>query len=435
MTPPAEALAPAPGYAGITYVVPCGGQKLDRRAPARDLYVGSLFRHTFENAERSARLDTEELGRPARVLILSAMHGLIDPATELDPYDLRIEEPGSVTAATLAGQAAALGIDWGSDVYALLPRPYLARLDEALRTLDVWVQDVYEACGGNGDQRHVNAIIGRPNVTAATAPEPEPDSPGPVVWLGGDVSALWWGVRLLVSYVRLRGVVNLPVAVEEWLLDSGGYDQIMRYAGWTVPAGAYAADIRRYGQEIGRLRWAAPQDWPASRQALARTGLTEVEHQRRTLASVQELRAADTGVHIAALLTGTTPAGYLRHAAMYAAAGIDLRAEPAVAVGALLRRPVREAAAIVRLLHAAGLTRLHTLGGKGPLLDQVGGLIASTDSADWSGDARRHVGLCPHGLVRWETNCPRAAQEWGAAQRGRAARSQVQPMLPLAATG
>lgn len=421
---------PAPGFDGITYVIPCGGRKLDRRAPARELYVGSLFRHTLDNAERSARLDTEVLGRPARVLILSAKHGLITPDTVLDPYDLRMDEPGSVTAATLAVQAAALGIGWGSEVYALLPRPYLARLDEALHTLDVWVQDVYETCGGNGDQRHVNAVIGRPSPALLPAVVDE-EQPGPTVWLGGDVSALWWGVRVLVSYVRLRGVKNLPVAVDDWLLDSGGYDQLMRHRGWTVTMAEYAADIRRYGREIGRLVWAAPQDWPASRGALARTGLTEVEHQRRTLASVVELRAADTGVHVAALLTGTTPAGYLRHADMYAHAGIDLRAEPIVAVGALLRRPVREAAEIVRVLHAAGLTRLHTLGGKGPLLDLVGGLIASTDSADWSGSARRRVGLCPHGLVRWEANCPLAARDWGAEQRARAARSLAQPMLPL----
>lgn len=420
---------PAPGFDGITYVIPCGGAKLNRRAPARELYVGSLFRHTLDNAERSARLDAETLRRPARVLILSALHGLITPDTELDPYDLRMEQPGSVTAATLAAQAAAFGIDWGSEVYALLPRPYLARLDEALRTLDVYVQDVYEGCGGNGDQRHVNAVIGRPAPVASTAGEP--DGPGPVVWLGGDVSSLWWGVRVLVSYVRLRGVKALPVAVEDWLLDSGGCDQLMRYRGWTIPAAEYAADIRRYGQEVGRLVWAAPQDWPASRGALARTGLTEVEHQRRTTASVVELRAAGTGVHIAALLTGETPAGYLRHVDMYARAGFDLRAEPVVAVGALLRRPVGEAAAVVRLLHAAGLTRLHTLGGKGPLLDLVGGLIASTDSADWSGNARRHTGLCPHGLVKWEQNCPVAAREWGARQRDRAVRAQVQPMLPL----
>ncbi|PZG16482.1 hypothetical protein C1I95_17390 [Micromonospora craterilacus] len=414
-------------YEGITYVIPCGGRKLARPVAARDLYIGSMFRHTLANAEMSARLDTEASGRPARVLILSALHGLVELDTVLDPYDLRMGQPGSVTAARLAEQATALGIEWGAEVYALLPRPYLARLDEALRGLDVWVQDVYEACRGNGEQKRVNVHIGRGPTPAYS----EPEGPGPIVWLGGDVPALWWGVRVLVSYVRLRRAKNLPVAVADWLLDSGGYDQLMRYRGWTVTAVEYAADIRRYGQEIGRLLWAAPQDWPASRAALARTGLTEEEHQRRTLASVVDLRVADTGVHIAALVTGTTPAGYLRHVDMYAQAGIDLRAEPVVAVGALLRRPVREAAEIVRVLHAAGL-RLHTLGGKGPLLGLVGGLIDSTDSADWSGNARRHVGLCPHGLVAWESNCPVAAREWGAGQRELAARSLAQPMLPLA---
>ncbi|MFY1595574.1 DUF7221 family queuine tRNA-ribosyltransferase-like protein [Micromonospora sp. WMMD737] len=421
---------PAPAYSGITYVIPCGATKLDRSAPARDLYVGSMFRHTLEQAEQCARLDADVLGRPARVLILSARYGLVELDQVLEPYELRMGDPGSVSADTLAEQALALGIDWGADVYALLPRPYLARLDDALRTLDVYVQNVYEGCGGILQQKTVNVHIARP--PSLPAVDAEPERQGPVVWLGGDVSSLWWGVRVLVSYVRLRGAKALPVAAEDWLLDSGGYDQLMRYRGWTVPAAEYAADIRRYGTEIGRLVWAAPQDWPASRAALARTGLTEEEHQRRTRQSVVDLRAADTGVHIAALVTGTTAAGYLRHVDMYAAAGIDLRAEPVVAVGALLRRPVREAAEIVRVLHAAGLT-LHTLGGKGPLLDLVGGLIASTDSADWSGNARRHTGRCPHGLVRWEQNCPVAAREWGAGQRERAARAQVQPMLPLTA--
>ena len=145
----------------ITYVVPCGAAKLDRPAPARDLYTGAMFRHTFGNATQCAALDEAAGYGPARVLILSAQYGLIDPDTVIAPYDLRIDQPGSVTAATLAAQAEALGIEWGDEVYALLPQAYLARLDEALRTLDVYVQNVYEATAGIGDQRHVNAGISR----------------------------------------------------------------------------------------------------------------------------------------------------------------------------------------------------------------------------------------------------------------------------------
>jgi hypothetical protein len=51
---------------------PCGGRKLDRPAPARDLYVGTMFRHTWTNATRCAQLDVQAGAAPAaRVLILS----------------------------------------------------------------------------------------------------------------------------------------------------------------------------------------------------------------------------------------------------------------------------------------------------------------------------------------------------------------------------
>lgn len=421
----------APAYDGITYVIPCGGAKLDHAAPARDLYTGQMFRHTLENAERTAQLDTEELGRPARVLILSAKYGLVELDQVLEPYDLRMGATGSVTAETLAEQALALGIDWGSEVYGMLPRPYLARLDEALRTLDVYIQDSYEACGGIGEQRRVNVIASRP--TAPTAPaDAEADGPGPTVWIGGDVSAFWWGTPILVSYGRLRAAKTLPVATAPWVLDSRAFVELGEHGRWTIPAAEYAADVTRYATEVGRLEWAAPQDWPAAPHLLERTGLTEAEHQRRTIASVQELRAAGTGVPIICVVTGPTPEAYLRHVEMYRRAGIDLRAEQlVVGVGALVFRPPAEAAQIVRVLHAAGLHRLHAFGGKGRLLDEVGGLLESVDSAGWSAEARRRGGLCPHGLVKWERNCPRAAQGWAAGQRERAARAQVQPLLPM----
>lgn len=425
-------MTPAPPYAGITYVIPCGGQKRDLPAPARDLYVGQMFRHTLASALESARLDTEALGVPARVLVLSGRYGLVELDQVVEPYEQRMDARGAVATAVVAEQAAALGIDWGAQVYALLPRPYLRKLDEALRPMDVYVQDVYEACGGNGEQRRVNCHIALP------APRPGddgPDGPGLQFWVGGDVSAFSWTPpqRLLVSYDRLADVKVLPVARAPWVLDSGGYRELAKHGTWTVPAQRYAADIRRYAVEVGRLRWAACQDWPASAGMLATTGLSEFDHQIRTVASLKELRAADTGgVHVLAVVTATTVAGYLRHKDMYRRAGIDLREEPLVGVGALLGRPAREQAAIIRALHGAGLTRLHAFGGKGPLLQLVGGLLTSTDSAGWSDDARRTGdGLCPHGLVRWEANCPQAAAEWAQRQRDAAAAGPAFVQLDL----
>lgn len=416
-------------YTGITYVIPCGGVKLDHAAPAHQLYVGSMFRHTFENATRCAESDTAAGLGPARVLILSALHGLVDPGTVLEPYDMKMGQPGSITVDRLTEQARGFGIDWGSDVYALLPRPYLVRLDEALRTIYVYVQDVYEGCAGIGDQKRVNTIIGRPAVAPTV-----PAGPGPIVWLGGDVHTFTWGVPILVSYGRLRAVQTLPAAAAPWVCDSRAFSELAEHGRWTIPAPAYAADLVRYADEIGHLQWAAPQDWPCTPDLLAKTGLTEEEHQRRTVASVVELRAlVGPKVRIMAVLLGLTAAGYLRHDRMYRDAGIDLRAEDTVVgVGSLVGRTPQDVADIIRTVYAAGLHRLHGFGVKGRPLDLVGPLLESIDSAAWSTEARRRGGLCPHNLgVTWERNCPTAAIEWGQAQRDRAAGVQAQEMLPF----
>lgn len=414
-------------YAGVTYVIPCGGRKLDRPAPARELYVGSMFRHTWANVTRCAELDVEAGAAPAaRVLILSAKYGLVDPEQVLEPYDLTMGKPGSVTAETLAAQATALGIGWderterASEVYALLPRPYLARLDTALRTLDVYVQDVYEATSGILQQKRVNVHIGQPVGRLAAAPA-APDGTGPVVWLGGDVQALWWGLPVLVSYGRLREAKSLPVATAPWVLDSRAFTEIAEHGRWTIAAAEYVAAVRRYAREIGHLAWAAPQDWPAGAKLLHRTGLTEREHQERTVASVRELRTLAPDLPIICVVTGQDAAGYRRHIEMYRAAGIDLTAERLpVGVGALVGRSPREAAVILRCLHEAGLRNLHGFGVKGRVLDLAGDVLASVDSAQWQGEARRRGGRCRHGSVDWETNCPEFARAWGERQRARA---------------
>ncbi len=58
-------------------LVACGASKLGTRARAADLYTGNLFRHQRAYAERCCD----------HWYILSAKHGLVDPDTELDPYE------------------------------------------------------------------------------------------------------------------------------------------------------------------------------------------------------------------------------------------------------------------------------------------------------------------------------------------------------------
>lgn len=83
---------PQPRRVGL---VGCSARKLDRRAPAAELYVGPLFVKASAYAAKTC--ETWH--------VLSALHGLVDPSTELDPYDVTMRgvkakwEPGPWAAA------------------------------------------------------------------------------------------------------------------------------------------------------------------------------------------------------------------------------------------------------------------------------------------------------------------------------------------------
>lgn len=80
-------------------LVGCVKTKLDRPAPARELYVSALFRRQ--------RAYAEAVG--VRWFVLSAQHGLVDPDTVLEPYDLRLSQTPSAYRA-----------EWGRRVVAQL---------------------------------------------------------------------------------------------------------------------------------------------------------------------------------------------------------------------------------------------------------------------------------------------------------------------------
>jgi hypothetical protein len=160
-------------YAGITYVVPCSARKAAAPAPARDLYTGAMFTHSLAAAEALARWDRQQ-GREARILVLSARHGLVTLDQVIAPYDRKIGDPGSVTPARLAGQAWQLGLRADGDgwarspeVYSLCPAAYYDVLSSALQRLGVYPQDCYEGTAGIGDQRHVNTVCGWDTTPAA----------------------------------------------------------------------------------------------------------------------------------------------------------------------------------------------------------------------------------------------------------------------------
>src|SRR6185436_4368201 len=96
-------------------------------------------------------------------------------------------------------------------------------------------------------------------------------------------SASRTGRRSFVSHRQLMDRRILPRASGPWVLDSGGFSELSLYSTWRTSPAAYVEAVHRYEAEVGELSWAAPQDWMCEPFMLARTGLTVLEHQRRTV--------------------------------------------------------------------------------------------------------------------------------------------------------
>lgn len=104
-------------------VIPCSATKLDRRAPAAELYTGPLFRSALYAVRAMYGR-----GQLDGYLILSAAHGLVDPHQELEPYDVTIGGELEAPTELIAHQLNARGVH---QLLPLLPKRYDAKLREA----------------------------------------------------------------------------------------------------------------------------------------------------------------------------------------------------------------------------------------------------------------------------------------------------------------
>ena len=68
-------------------LIACCKKKLDRPAPARELYQSPLFQKSLAYAET-----LKECGLIDEVHILSAKHWIVDPDEELEPYDRSLHD-------------------------------------------------------------------------------------------------------------------------------------------------------------------------------------------------------------------------------------------------------------------------------------------------------------------------------------------------------
>lgn len=220
------------------------------------------------------------------------------------------------------------------------------------------------------------------------------------------------GVPLFVSRRRLARLRRkLPVAVERWALDSGGFTELSMHGRWLTSPEQYAREVRLWMDKVGRLDWAAAQDWMCEPWILGKTGLSVREHQQRTVDNYLDLCRLAPELPWVPVLQGWQYGDYLRHIEDYARAGVNLAALDRVGLGSVCRR--QDTGMVEDLLgDLAGLgIRAHGFGFKLQGLRRAAGHLASADSLAWSYDARRAAPLPGH-PHRSCANCLEYALGW-----------------------
>jgi hypothetical protein len=203
-----------------------------------------------------------------------------------------------------------------------------------------------------------------------------------------------------------------------WALDSGGYWHVRANGGWALSEETYVEHVRVFDREIGNLGWAAPMDWMCEADALAATGLTWREHQRRTVSNFVNLtriwrRDTDDPSPFMPVLQMDPDApeaemirGYLECWDMYGEAGVDMGEQPLIGLGSICRQQATaKIGALVAALHehdgrddSVEPLPLHGFGCKALGLMRYGDLIGSADSQAWSKFAY-------HNYYKWP-GCP-----------------------------
>jgi hypothetical protein len=220
-------------------------------------------------------------------------------------------------------------------------------------------------------------------------------------------------VPMFVSHHTLTHRRTLPRAAAPWACDSGGFTQLDTHGAFHTAPEAYAAAVRRYQGEIGRLQWAAPQDWMCEPQMLAKTGLSIREHQARTVGSFLRLKELAPDLPFIPVLQGwSVPGDYDACHALYARAGIDLAREPVVGLGSVCRRQATGAIALLAGHFAnLGIT-LHGFGVSTRGLGNFAADLGSSDSMAWS-KGGRYLRGCAHGSsAKSEADCQHHALAW-----------------------
>lgn len=97
-------------------IIPCGFQKGPKKTIAKSLYTGPYFLSNLNWAL--------SVSPPDNVFILSALHGLITLKLQIEPYDLKMGNKGSVSPSLVKKQIEELNFGT-KKVYAIGGEKYL----------------------------------------------------------------------------------------------------------------------------------------------------------------------------------------------------------------------------------------------------------------------------------------------------------------------
>jgi hypothetical protein len=197
--------------------------------------------------------------------------------------------------------------------------------------------------------------------------------------------------RACISINRLRGRKK-PLECAEVLVDSGAFTELLTHGRYRHSTAEYAAEIRRlHEQGVVRISAAVAQDYMCEPFMLAKTGLTQDDHQRLTIERYDALIAERLPVPVMPVLQGFSPESYVEHLRAY---GPRLALNMWVGVGSVCKRQgnVETLLQVLRAIKAERPDlRLHGFGVKTTALrnTEVRSLLATADSMAWSFAARK----------------------------------------------
>lgn len=118
-------------------LISCSKSKLTKKAPARHLYTGRLFRKAVAWAESEGY----------KWYVVSALHGLVDPDRPLEPYDFTLKQLSvreRESWAHLVTAELTKYISKGSHAILLMPQLYRRHIELELRQASISFENPVE---------------------------------------------------------------------------------------------------------------------------------------------------------------------------------------------------------------------------------------------------------------------------------------------------